>query len=595
TFGNKDAYTGTLRIYLDDQKAPVIEGPVLNIISGGVLVGEPLSSSVSPETDYSHRGHNLYLPIPYARHCIVSYECTAIDTVKHSPSVYYNIDYRTYDPGTRVVSFSFKDLTDQKTLVAETLKTLNRRIHPEIPGKNETSLTGLMAPGDTLKQSLTGRKAIYRMDFKIDAANLPQALRSTMLEISFDGEPCVYSPIGDFFGTGYQIRPYTTWHTQVTKEGLMSCFWTMPFKKGAVVSLINLGDQEVQVVTGTLVTGTYHWTHNSMHFGALWHEYHNIETAGNHWVGGTDKHFDIHFALLKGQGIYAGDALTVFNTADSWWGEGDEKVYVDKDTFPSFVGTGTEDYIGYAWCRPEPFSHFLIAQPDGSGNFHPGMTINMRHRMLDGVTFRDSLRFDMELWHWAPTRINYAIVSYWYMRPGGESMIKPDMENAKKQILLKREDLIKPVPDKNGILEGENLRVTNVTKGSWQVQNSITWGWSNHAQLWWMNGGNNGRLTAEFKMPEAGTYRAELVYTKAIDYGNFIININGKETNNSIIGYHDPSGGKDVITAHRQIGQFHLKKGANQLTLKITGKQAHALPRYMVGIDYIRFTPVNRH
>ena len=71
--------------------------------------------------------------------------------------------------------------------------------------------------------------------------------------------------------------------------------------------------------------------------------------------------------------MYVGDCLTLFNTVYAWRGEGDEKIYVDGESFPSHFGTGTEDYYGYAWCRPERFTgHPFIAQPDGSGNFDPG-------------------------------------------------------------------------------------------------------------------------------------------------------------------------------------------------------------------------------
>ena len=40
------------------------------------------------------------------------------------------------------------------------------------------------------------------------------------------------------------------------------------------------------------------------------------------------------------------------NPVEAWWGEGDEKVFVDGEKFPSHFGTGTEDYYGYAWCWP---------------------------------------------------------------------------------------------------------------------------------------------------------------------------------------------------------------------------------------------------
>lgn len=69
---------GILRVYLDYQENPVIEGEVLKVLSGHALVGAPLSASVSEDTDYKQRGHNLYLPIPYGKHCKITYESPSI-------------------------------------------------------------------------------------------------------------------------------------------------------------------------------------------------------------------------------------------------------------------------------------------------------------------------------------------------------------------------------------------------------------------------------------------------------------------------------------------------------------------------------------
>ncbi len=48
-------------------------------------------------------------------------------------------------------------------------------------------------------------------------------------------------------------------------------------------------------------------------------------------TGGTGNHFDISFVSLEGKGVYAGDGVVVINTADAWWGEGDEKIFVDGE------------------------------------------------------------------------------------------------------------------------------------------------------------------------------------------------------------------------------------------------------------------------
>ena len=46
TFSGINRGQGTLRIYIDNEEKPVIEGNVRDILSGQVLCGEPLSTSV---------------------------------------------------------------------------------------------------------------------------------------------------------------------------------------------------------------------------------------------------------------------------------------------------------------------------------------------------------------------------------------------------------------------------------------------------------------------------------------------------------------------------------------------------------------------
>jgi len=74
TFAGEGAGQGILRIYFDGEKKPTIKGNAMDILSGGSLVGMPLSMSVSPKTEYKMRGHNLYLPLPYGKHCKITYE-----------------------------------------------------------------------------------------------------------------------------------------------------------------------------------------------------------------------------------------------------------------------------------------------------------------------------------------------------------------------------------------------------------------------------------------------------------------------------------------------------------------------------------------
>ena len=132
-----------------------------------------------------------------------------------------------------------------------------------------------------------------------------------------------------------------------------------------------------------------------MHFHAKW------RTADMK----TRPFRDWTYCDLKGKGVFVGDMLSLMNPVAAWWGEGDEKIFVDGETFPSWFGTGSEDYYGYAWSNPEPFQHPYHNQTrcDGTGTGgNLGRTSVNRFHILDDIPFEKSFRFDMEFWHWTP-------------------------------------------------------------------------------------------------------------------------------------------------------------------------------------------------
>ncbi len=236
---------GTLRVYLDGEPQPVLEGPIAEMISGGELVGPPLSESVSPDTPYERRGHNLYLPIPYQKHCKITYESDAIIDfgAKQGEALYYQINYRTYEPETKVVTFRKQQLEELKPLVEKVGKRLTDSGLAETPPLGTTELDIELPPGGTqapLGQA-EGSGAIRQLSIRLEADDLPQALRSTVLAIEFDGQQTVWCPVGDFFGIGYVVRPYRSWYTEVTKDGTMRCYWVMPHETSHRASLYNFG------------------------------------------------------------------------------------------------------------------------------------------------------------------------------------------------------------------------------------------------------------------------------------------------------------------------------------------------------------------
>ncbi|RLD36936.1 MAG: DUF2961 domain-containing protein, partial [Bacteroidetes bacterium] len=331
---------------------PIIEGDVLSIISGDLLAPEPLATSVSPDAEYKARGHNLYLPIPYSKHCKITYECDAVrfEDNQWKPSVYYNINYRTYKPDVKVKSFTKENLIASKSLIEKTAATL---LNPETVTLEEFNESKTLSASDSLSIKVSKKgEAISKIKIQLDAQDLNQALRSTVLKISFDGQETVWVPVGEFFSTGYQIFSSKTWYTEVDENGQMEATWLMPFKKSANISIINYGSQDVEVALD-VYTSEYKWKRSSMYFGVSWHELNGVNTASNQNLDNDEWHYDLNFIDLKGEGVYAGDAITVFNTVNIWWGEGDEKIFVDGEDFPSSIGTGPEDYYGSAWGRPK--------------------------------------------------------------------------------------------------------------------------------------------------------------------------------------------------------------------------------------------------
>ncbi len=436
------AQKGIIRIYIDNNPVPVIQGAPDEILSGNKLSGPPLAASVQAGAPLGEEGrdydHNLYVPIPFFRHCKVTYECdslrilydyegTRIEQGYYWPDVFYNICYRLYSPGTRVESFSQEALKEADHKLKEANRILSEK--KSTPDTDTEVKESLLLPGDSLLfERAVKNSAVGRITALIQAGDMPQALRSTVLRAEFDGISTVWVPVGEFFGSGYSLNPYQTWMTAGDGNGKFESLWVMPFRENFKILFINYGRDTVQVKCSVDFM-EYKWKPGSMYFGASWHEYFNIRTRDDH-----NSPYDLNFIDIKGKGIYAGDQVTLFNNTYHWWGEGDEKIFVDGELFPSSFGTGSEDYYGYSFGRREAFSHPFVSQPEGTGNMSKGLTVNTRLRSLDAIPFKESISSNIELWHWADIRMNYALTSFYYVLQPYNTNIISDIESVRRSV-----------------------------------------------------------------------------------------------------------------------------------------------------------------
>ena len=548
---------GTLRIYLDNNAEPVIEENMADLLGGKV------AAFPEPIAGVRARGYNLYFPIPYASHCKVTSD---------EGGFYYHVNYRTYEPGTRVETFTCEELSclkDKIQRVAGVLASPRTAVHNQTTSEHPFDLA--IAPGESATVAeLTGALAITSLELNLQANDRPAAARGLVLSISFDGEQTVETPLGDFFGGAPWLHAYASLPVGIVDGDPPTLYshWLMPFGKSARITLRNLGTQKV-ALKGIITSKPYAWSGRSLLFHAKWRIERDIPTRPfTDWT---------HLACA-GKGRFVGGALHIINPVREWWGEGDEKIYVDGEIFPSHFGTGTEDYYGYAWCNNEPFQHAYHNQPICEGPRNFGHTCNSRFHVLDDIPFTRQFRFDLENWHsHGSAKTDRAAISFWYARPGGtddfEKIIASDV-TAPERLELKVYKVV-------GAIEGEELTELTVP-GNCRIEN-LGPDFSGEQHLWWERGKVGDKLVLGF---EAGGSRQHVIarLTKNNDYAKVQLYINDQKAGDVIDLYANSVTPMDEI----DLGEFDLRQGQNRLTVEIVGINEKAQKNYEFAVDYIK-------
>ncbi len=280
TFGNVNALNSYVRVYIDDQQTPVIEGMAPQLVGRGLLAPDPLSAAVSPLTEPQRQGYNLYLPIPFSRSCKVTLEndSIVINPQRRSPSIYYNICARLYEKGTRVVSMKSEMLSADSLAVSECASAIAAGHEADAKEELKSFTAGKYAPGTACSVRINdGGLALSSFSLSLSATDTAAALKHTMIRMRFDGRETVAVPAGYLFGTGYSYSNYRTRFSEVDEDGRMSLFWLMPFRDSCEISVFN-GSADSVIISASVTMVPYKWDSSSMHFGASWHEYSAVET-----------------------------------------------------------------------------------------------------------------------------------------------------------------------------------------------------------------------------------------------------------------------------------------------------------------------------
>jgi len=573
---------GTLRFYLDGAEQPTWEVDFAALTSG------KLPPFLAPLAGVCARGHNCHLPFPFARHLLVTCD---------ERRFYYQVNVRLWEKGTAVASFAPGDLDRHRPQI-DRVRTELDGTRPDVGkgtpanpsgdglrlGRVEfTPATPTTYPATTLVVVDHAGPAVVRQWAVRPVLPLPHGsisardlLRTQTVVISVDGHETVRVPFADFFAAAPDLRPHHGLAVSVAGDGTCTCRWPIPARAHVRIAL---EIPERPLATSGCAFGARVEARKlpeaALTLHASWHLRKDIRT----------RPFSDHLVLdAQGPGRLVGCALCVRNPVKAWWGEGDEKFFVDGEAFPSTFGTGTEDYFGYAWCSTETFTHPYHAQVQCDGPSNAGYTSVCRWQLNDAVPFHRSLRFDLEVWHWnEKCTVDYATTAFWYGRPDAASGLPPLPPPPDRLAVVQAPPRVLQVPNAH---EGEGLQVRELTGGKRQRQDCSGFdggAWSGDAQLWWTNAKPGARLTLDLPVEAAGRYRVLAVFTKADDYGIVQVHVNGAPLGEPLDFYHD-----GVVPSDRlELGTLDLPAGTVPFTLELLGKNARAKPEYMAGLDYV--------
>jgi hypothetical protein len=360
------------------------------------------------------------------------------------------------------------------------------------------------------------------------------------------------------------VNPFENLLFSVDESGLMTSRLLMPFQRSIDLNVTNAGTVPYTVELDAQV-GPRTWSERDYYLRAQWGT-----LTREAW-----PHFDVTFLQTTGEGKLVGSVYELANPVLVWWGEGDQKVFIDAEGFPSSFGTGTEDDYGFAYGHNGRFVRPFHAQTRVDGPWSGGHISLNRWYVLDAMPFRRAIRFDQEIWHWMPSRPTWAHVVYWYVRPGSPGPEAVDRTALAPVDLGIRENMLEPY-------EGENLTFT-VTGGTAGAERLANCAGAHH--LVWRDADPGDRLVVQFEVPEAGRYSVELNLAMSTDYGRHRLSINGVPAEIEEVDSYSAQ----LYWQHPVLGVFDLNEGEN--TLEVVALEPNpATAGNLFGLDYVFLT-----
>jgi hypothetical protein len=285
-----------------------------------------------------------------------------------------------------------------------------------------------IASGETRTLAeIDGPGAIQQMWMTVRGARW----RFLILRIYWDDQehPSVECPIGDFFANGWERYAHVNSLAVCVNPGrAFNCYWEMPFRKRARITLTNLDDARMTLYYQINYTLT-DVPEDAAYFHASFRRSNPLPYKTDHTI----------IDGITGRGHYVGTYMAWGVNNSGWWGEGEIKFFMDNDEdFPTICGTGTEDYFCGAYnfdigtCEPEyprAYTEFTTAyaglpqviRPDGTYKAQQRFGMYRWH-IMDPIRFDTNLRVTIQALGWRPDperrylplQDDIASVAFWY-------------------------------------------------------------------------------------------------------------------------------------------------------------------------------------
>lgn len=283
--------------------------------------------------------------------------------------------------------------------------------------------------------------------------------RDCLIRITWDDAPfpSVCCPIGDFFGLGhgivnsyqsYLFTASTAQNNQFERGCALNSYAPMPFRKRALVELVNQSaeihnqyfyvDYETTRLRDLTELGYFHAEFRRTLPFSGWAPEITVNTLQADAVNIGRQAWKHNYVILetKGKGHYLGCNLSVTNFQGTWWGEGDDMIWVDGYKWPPDLhGTGSEDYLNQAWgMQPNAFLR------NGSSIFEHntgGYQTSYVHHLENPVRFKKEIKVTIEHGHANHLGNEMSSVAYWYAQQPAPAVEPPPVE--KRRAVRKEE------------------------------------------------------------------------------------------------------------------------------------------------------------